>query len=61
MNYSTFKKSVALSLVSLVAVGAANAQTTPTPAKVFGGSGQYNTWSIGINAGVTAPNVATIG
>ena len=61
MNYSTFKKSVALSLVSLVAVGAANAQTTPTPAKVFGGAGQYNTWSIGINAGVTAPNVATIG
>jgi OOP family OmpA-OmpF porin len=58
MNYSTFKKSVALSLVSLVAVGAANAQTTPTPAKVFGGTGQYNTWSIGFNVGATSPKLA---
>ena len=57
MNYSTFKKTVALSLVSLVAVGAANAQTTPTPAKVFGGAGQYNTWSIGVNVGALSPTI----
>lgn len=32
-----------------------------TTAKVFGGHGQYNTFSIGINGGVTAPSVATGG
>src|ERR1700761_9562297 len=75
MNYSTLKKTVALSLVSLLAVGIANAQTdtskkaaapmamsdTATTAKVFGGRGQYNTWSVGVNVGVTAPSVATGG
>ncbi|GAA4097452.1 hypothetical protein GCM10022392_21210 [Mucilaginibacter panaciglaebae] len=67
MNYSTLKKTVALSLVSLVAVGVANAQTTETTssttttAKVFGGSGQYNTWSIGLNVGATSPTLATGG
>jgi len=62
MNYSTLKKTAALSLVSLMAVGAANAQmssdtshTASSSAKVFGGSGQYRTWNIGINAGVTSP------
>jgi OOP family OmpA-OmpF porin len=60
MNYSTLKKTVALSFVSLMIVGAANAQTksdssaTTTNAKVFGGRGQYNTWSIGVNVGVTS-------
>jgi len=75
MNYSTLKKTVALSLVSLLAVGIANAQTDTskkaakpamatsdtTTAKVFGGRGQYNTWSVGVNVGVTAPSVATGG
>jgi OOP family OmpA-OmpF porin len=67
MNYSTLKKTVALSLVSLVGVGVANAQTTETTsstttsAKVFGGAGQYNTWSIGINVGATSPKLATGG
>jgi OOP family OmpA-OmpF porin len=67
MNYSTLKKTVALSFVSLMVVGAVNAQTTTdasstTPtAKVFGGSGQYNTWSIGINVGATSPLLATGG
>ncbi|HWZ36236.1 MAG TPA: OmpA family protein [Mucilaginibacter sp.] len=67
MNYSTLKKTVALSLVSLVGVGAANAQTTgttsstTTTAKVFGGAGQYNTWSIGLNVGATSPKLATGG
>jgi OOP family OmpA-OmpF porin len=45
-----------------MAVGMANAQTTPDTskmssggtAKVFGGAGQYNTWSVGINVGVTS-------
>jgi len=62
MNYSTLKKTVVLSCVSLMAVGMANAQSTSDtsktmaggPAKVFGGAAQYNTWSIGVNAGVTS-------
>src|SRR3569623_660092 len=75
MNYSTLKKTVALSLVSLLAVGIANAQTDTskaakpmamtatgtTTAKVFGGRAQYSTWSVGVNVGVTAPSVATGG
>ncbi len=79
MNYSTLKKTAALSFVSLMAVGMVNAQTdttskakpastdttkmssAATTAKVFGGSKQYNTFSIGINLGVTAPSVATGG
>jgi OOP family OmpA-OmpF porin len=65
MNYSTLKKTVGLSLVSLMAIGAANAQTsetsTTTSAKVFGGRGQYKTWSIGVNVGATSPLIATGG
>jgi len=75
MNYSTLKKTVALSLVSLLAVGIANAQTDTskkaaapamatsdtTTAKVFGGRGQYNTWSVGLNVGVTSQALATGG
>ncbi len=64
MNYSTLKKTVALSFASLLAVGAVNAQSMKdtsaagaTP-KIFGGSGQYRTWSVGINAGVTSPFLA---
>jgi len=34
--------------------------STSTP-KLFGGAGQYNTWSVGVNVGVTAPSVATGG
>ncbi|MEO8885004.1 MAG: OmpA family protein, partial [Mucilaginibacter sp.] len=30
-------------------------------AKVFGGAGQYNTWSIGVNVGATSPKLATGG
>jgi len=63
MNYSTLKKTVVLSFVSLMAVGMANAQTaTDTSkmssgtgtAKVFGGASQYSTWSLGVNVGVTS-------
>ena len=65
MNYSTLKKTVGLSLVSLMAISAANAQTTETStttsAKVFGGRGQYRTWSIGVNVGATSPKIATGG
>jgi OOP family OmpA-OmpF porin len=78
MNYSTLKKTVALSFASLLAVGVVNAQTATTTttttttdstktssaattAKVFGGLGQYNTFSLGLNVGVTAPTVATGG
>jgi OOP family OmpA-OmpF porin len=62
MNYSTLKKSVALSVVSLMAVVAVKAQdaTTTTP-KVFGGSGQYSTWSLGANIGATSTTLATGG
>jgi len=75
MNYSTLKKTVALSFVSLMAVGMVKAQTSTTTtitdtskmssetttAKVFGGSKQYNTLSIGVNLGVTTLGVATGG
>ena len=72
MNYSILKKTVALSFASLLAVSVVNAQTaaktdstkasaTTGPAKVFGGTKQYNTWSVGVNVGVTAPSVATGG
>jgi len=63
MNYSTLKKTVVLSFVSLMAVGMAQAQTTTpdtskssgtTTPKVFGGTGGYNTWSIGVNVGITS-------
>ncbi|MDN3550169.1 OmpA family protein [Mucilaginibacter aquaedulcis] len=74
MNYSTLKKTVALSFASLMVVGIVNAQTdstktatatttsteTTTP-KVFGGAGQYNKFSIGVNVGATSPSVATGG
>ncbi|MDR3693110.1 OmpA family protein [Mucilaginibacter sp.] len=71
MNYSTLKKTVVLSFVSLMAVGMAKAQTTSADssktstgtgtAKVFGGASQYNTFSIGINVGATSPSVFTGG
>ncbi|WDF55201.1 OmpA family protein [Mucilaginibacter sp. KACC 22063] len=76
MNYSTLKKTVALSVASVLAVGMVKAQTSTTTtsttdstmktsettnAKVFGGRGQYKTFSIGINGGVTAPVNATGG
>ncbi len=59
MNYSTFKKGLALSFVALMgAVTLTNAQdaaTTSSSAKVFGGRAQYRTWSLGVNAGVLTP------
>ena len=72
MNYSTLKKTAALSLASLMVVGLANAQTMTkdttmkmssgtTTAKVFGGRDQYNTFSIGVNGGISAPVNATGG
>jgi OOP family OmpA-OmpF porin len=61
MNYFTIKKVVALSLLSVLGITAANAQDASSSAKVFGGSSQYRTWSVGLNAGVLAPVVATGG
>lgn len=63
MNYSTIKKTVALSLVTAIAfaANAQDAQPTSSSAKVFGGRGQYRTWTLGINGGVTMPNVITGG
>jgi len=66
MNYSTLKKTVVLSFVSLMAVGMAKAQTTTDtskmapaggPAKVFGGAGQYSAFSVGVNVGITSGQV----
>lgn len=60
MNYSTLKKTVALSLAVALAFSA-NAQEAPaakattTPAKVFGGRMQYRTWTVGVNGGFTVP------
>lgn len=60
MNYSTIKKVVACSMVTLVGLAATAQETTTTTsstATVFGGRGQYRTWSLGVNAGVLAPIV----
>lgn len=69
MNYSTLKKTVVLSIASLMGVVAAHAQTTsdstttttttvaPGSAKVFGGKGQFRTFSVGLNAGVLSPQI----
>ena len=62
MNYSTIKKVVACSMVTLVGLAATAQETTTTTttsstATVFGGRGQYRTWSVGLNAGVIAPVV----
>ncbi|RVU01812.1 OmpA family protein [Mucilaginibacter limnophilus] len=73
MNYSTLKKTAALSFASLMVAGAAMAQvdststdstvtsTETTTARVFGGSGQYNKWSFGINGGITSTSMLTGG
>ncbi|HUH34109.1 MAG TPA: OmpA family protein [Daejeonella sp.] len=63
MNYSTIKKAVVLSMVSVLgftAVSTAQDSTMTTTtmsssAKVFGGRAQYRTWSLGLNAGVMSP------
>ncbi|HYK77721.1 MAG TPA: OmpA family protein [Daejeonella sp.] len=63
MNYSTIKKAVVLSLVFVLGIAAVSEaqDTTKTAmsstAKIFGGRGQYRTWSVGVNAGVLAPAV----
>lgn len=55
MNYSTIKKTaVAASLVA--ALGYAEVAQAQTPT-VFGGRSQYRTWSIGLQGGITTPNV----
>lgn len=75
MNYSTLKKSAALSFAALMTAGMVSAQTDSTKtmttmssdstmssgtttAKVFGGRGQYKTFSIGLNGGITSPFLA---
>ncbi|PST84869.1 flagellar motor protein MotB [Pedobacter yulinensis] len=62
MNYSTLKKSLAVSLVALTGVTTlASAQdstmVSSSSAKTFGGRSQFRTWSIGVHAGVLAPVV----
>lgn len=65
MNYSTLKKTVVLSIASLMSVVVAHAQSSsdstttvvPGSSKVFGGRAQYRTLSIGVNAGVLTPEI----
>ncbi|WP_129714292.1 OmpA family protein [Pedobacter sp. SYP-B3415] len=62
MNYSTLKKSLAVSLVALTGVTTlASAQdstmVSSSSAKTFGGRSQFRTWSIGVHGGVLAPVV----
>ena len=72
MKYSTLKKTAALSLAASMVVGLANAQTMTkdssmkmssdmTTAKVFGGAGQFNKFSIGLNVGILSQALATGG
>jgi OOP family OmpA-OmpF porin len=62
MNYSTLKKGLALSFVAAVGVttlaSAQDSTATSSSAKVFGGRGQYRTWSVGVNGGVLSPFLA---
>ncbi|KEQ29270.1 OmpA family protein [Pedobacter antarcticus] len=62
MNYSTLKKGLAFSVVAVMGASTlASAQETPessSSAKVFGGRGQYRTWTIGVNGGVMSPFLA---
>ncbi len=55
MNYSTIKKVVAGSLLSVATLAASAQEGTTSSAKVFGGSSQYRTWSIGVTGGVLSP------
>lgn len=60
MNYSTLKKGLVASLVAVMGVTSLTSAQDAAPsssAKVFGGRGQYRTWSLGVNAGVTTPIV----
>ncbi len=63
MNYSTLKKTVALSLATAFAItaNAQDAMPTSSSAKTFGGKAQYRTWTLGINGGGTVPVVITGG
>ena len=63
MNYSTIKKTLVFSLVAALGLSEVSfaQDATSSSAKVFGGRGQYRTWSFGINAGVLAPKVITGG
>jgi len=59
MNYSTLKKALVFSLVAALGLSEVSLaqDATSSSAKVFGGRGQYRTWSLGVNAGVLAPVV----
>ena len=65
MNYSTLKRTVALSLAVAFAISAnaqdATTSATTTSSKLFGGRGQYRTWTFGVNGGFTVPSVITGG
>ncbi|HWZ34526.1 MAG TPA: hypothetical protein VNW51_00120, partial [Mucilaginibacter sp.] len=59
MNTFTIKRVIYLLLFLLSARQITVAQNTnPVTPKTFGGSGQYSTWSIGLNLGATSPRLA---
>jgi OOP family OmpA-OmpF porin len=71
MDHSTLRKTVVLLFAAAVSAVTAQGQSmssdsmrmssSTSTAKVFGGRGQYNTFSIGLNAGATSPFLATGG
>ncbi len=63
MNYSTLKKTVALSLATAFAISAnaQDAMPTSSSSKTFGGRAQYRTWTLSLNGGGSIPAVITGG
>jgi len=55
MDYSTLKKGLAVSFAALVGATSIASAQEASSAKVFGGAGQYRTWSLGVNGGVLSP------
>lgn len=66
MNYFTLKKIVFLCIFiafgfSEVATAQEKADVKKSPAKIFGGRGQYRTWSVGFNVGAFSPGTILTG
>lgn len=61
MNYFITKKNILSALLFLFMGFGTGLQAQETTPKIFGGTKQYRTWSIGLNAGALAPKVLTIG
>jgi OOP family OmpA-OmpF porin len=60
MNYSITRKNILATLIFLLVGIGGSLQAQETTPKIFGGTKQYRTWSLGLNAGALAPKVLTI-